>query len=123
MIKALPSWRLGYIRFLHKNQAIYIDEPLAIYRTDNPNSISNTKKQNNISPGKRAYNKLETLFLDDTNSYEFGLYKDRVVRAEAGYFFRNKKYKKCRELINPTGSSKVKKLHSVSSYIFCQILC
>ena len=51
-----------FIRFLHKNQAIYRDECLCEYRADNPNSISNTKRESNLNELKKALDKIDILF-------------------------------------------------------------
>jgi glycosyltransferase, family 2 len=91
-----------FIRFLYKNKAIYIDECLCVYRADNPNSISNTKKLKNIEECKETYLKLEKLFLNNDNRLQFIAYRDKIIRLEAGYYFRDKDFKKARKIIAAT---------------------
>ena len=73
-----------------------------MYRADNPNSISNTKKLKNIEECKETYLKLEKLFLNNDNRLQFIAYRDKIIRLEAGYYFRDKDFKKARKIIAAT---------------------
>lgn len=81
-----------FIRFLHKNQAIYIDEPLAIYRADNPNSISNTKRESNLNELKKALDKIDILFKNEKIDSYINVAYAKLDFHYANLFFKNKKY-------------------------------
>ncbi|TWO30524.1 glycosyltransferase family 2 protein [Campylobacter hyointestinalis] len=90
-----------FIRFLYKNEAVYIDECLCEYRADNPNSITNTCKLENLLQTKLAIKKLSNLFYNDKNKQIFDILKVKNIIRESGYYFRNMDFKKCREIIMP----------------------
>lgn len=53
-----------FIRLLKNEKACYIDEPLAYYRASNANSISNTKRLDNIKEVKVVLKKLKNMYSD-----------------------------------------------------------
>ncbi|MGG7048306.1 MULTISPECIES: glycosyltransferase family 2 protein [unclassified Campylobacter] len=79
-----------FIRLLKKVHACYIDSPLAFYRIDNPNSISNIKKLDNIKESKQNIKKLKKTFSDVDFQKYFKVYqmklnlKESVIYAQKG---------------------------------------
>ena len=81
-----------FIRFLHKNQAIYRDECLCEYRADNPNSISNTKRESNLNELKKALDKIDILFKNEKIDSYINVAYAKLDFHYANLFFKNKKY-------------------------------
>jgi len=90
-----------FIRVLEKNQAVYINECLCIYRHDNPNSITNVKVQDN-------FNELKSLIAEYRQKYvrrdivlEVDKLEMKTIIKEADYYMKNNMYRKARSVLKP----------------------
>lgn len=84
-----------FIRFLYETEAIYIDECLCEYRADNPNSISNTKREGNIKELKMAIKKIEELFINEDIQKYINIAYTKIKFQESKILFSQKKYILC----------------------------
>lgn len=104
-----------FIRFLHSNHAIYLDECLCEYRHDNPNSLSNTKTEKNILEMKVAIEYLEKYYSQNKIEQSLKKLKSRVSVKETLYLLKNNKKKEAR---NESSFYKLYRLKNFVVYLF-----
>ena len=81
-----------FIRFLFKQRACYINEPLAFYRISNTNSISNQKKFENLQELQKCIKKLKLFFMNKNTIQALDIFKTKVDLKTIFYHVRHKDF-------------------------------
>lgn len=97
-----------FIRFLKDNRAIYIDECLAIYRSDNANSITHSNHQKNMKELEYAINKLESKFSSAELANSFYQLRACAVCQRVRFCYKNNDLKTARKWIAPYKFARLK---------------